>query len=68
MGAKFKVIFTWLRTMWPAHQAYSAAMEALTEGEDRPILKIKLDTAPSNGEYVPLQDTLDDALQQPKKH
>ena len=46
-----------------AHQAYSAAMEALTEGEDRPILKVKLDTAaPSNGEYVPLQDTLDDAL------
>ena len=46
-----------------AHEAYSAAMDALTEGEDRPILKVKLDTAaPSNGKYVPLQDTLDDAL------
>ena len=46
-----------------AHEAYSAAMDALVEGQDRPILKIKLDTvAPANGEYVPLQDTLDDAL------
>ena len=46
-----------------AHAAYTAATEDLTAGEERPILKIKLDnTAPSNGEYVAFQDTLEDAL------
>ncbi len=46
-----------------AHEAYSAAFEALREGERRPILEVKRDnTAPSNGEYVAFQDTLDDAL------
>ena len=46
-----------------AHEAYKAAFEALREGERRPILEVKRDnTAPSNGEYVAFQDTLDDAL------
>ena len=46
-----------------AHAAYTAATEDLIAGEERPILKIKLDnTAPSNGEYVAFQDTLEDAL------
>ena len=46
-----------------AHEAYSAAFEALADGERRPILEVKRDnTAPSNGAYVAFQDTLDDAL------
>ena len=51
-----------------AHEAYVAALEALGEGEERPILTVKLDTtAPSNGEYVALQDTLNDALRKAEK-
>tara|TARA_B100000900_G_scaffold369868_1_gene348014 strand:+ start:292 stop:1020 length:729 start_codon:yes stop_codon:yes gene_type:complete len=51
-----------------AHESYTAALEALAEGEERPILTVKLDTtAPSNGEYVPLQDTLNDALRKAEK-
>ena len=46
-----------------AHEAYGAAIDALSAGEERPILQVKRDnTAPSNGEYVAFQDTLDDAL------
>ena len=46
-----------------AHEAYSAAFEALAVGERRPILEVKRDnTAPSNGAYVAFQGTLDDAL------
>ncbi len=51
-----------------AHEAYSAALDALAAGEERPMLKAKLDTtAPSDGEYVPLQDTLDDALRKAER-
>ncbi len=46
-----------------AHQAYAAAVEALADGDDRPLLKMKLDnTAPFAGEFVQLQDSLEDAL------
>ncbi|MBT3696369.1 MAG: tetratricopeptide repeat protein [Gammaproteobacteria bacterium] len=47
-----------------AHSAYSGAAEALKEGDQRPLLSIKVEnTAPFNGEYVEFTSELDQALE-----
>lgn len=47
-----------------AYQAYSAAIDALAPGEQRPILAMKhKNVAPFEGEYVEFTDTLEAALQ-----
>ena len=48
-----------------AHEAYSAALESLGEGAERPILEMKMhNVAPSDGEYVALTDGLSEALRE----
>lgn len=48
-----------------AHAAYQAAMEGLAEGDQRPILDMKLkNVAPFEGQYVEFAGTLETALQQ----
>ncbi len=47
-----------------AHGAYSGAAESLKEGDQRPLLNIKVEnTAPFNGEYVEFTSELDQALE-----
>ncbi|MEM7077903.1 MAG: tetratricopeptide repeat protein [Pseudomonadota bacterium] len=47
-----------------AHQAYQAALEQLAEGEQRPLLEMKLkNTAPFDDQYVQLANPLDTALE-----
>ena len=47
-----------------AYQAYSAAIDALAPGEQRPILAMKQkNVAPFEGQYVEFTDTLEAALQ-----
>ncbi len=51
-----------------AHEAYAAAQQSLQPGEERPLLKMKLDNAaPFEGEFVQLQDVLQDALRDAEK-
>jgi len=48
-----------------AHAAYQAALETLDEGDQRPILEMKLNNvAPFDGEYVQFADTLESALKE----
>ena len=51
-----------------ANLAYQAAMDAIPEGEQRPLLKMKLEnTAPFNGAFVQLSDPLADALREARE-
>ena len=48
-----------------AHQSYSAAVDALQAGDDRPVLVMKRDNAaPFDGEFVELTDSLEAALKE----
>jgi predicted negative regulator of RcsB-dependent stress response len=47
-----------------AYESYSAAIESLAQGEQRPILEMKRkNVAPFNGEFVEFTNTLEAALQ-----
>ena len=47
-----------------AHGAYSGASESLQDGDQRPLLRIKVEnTAPFNGQYVEFTSELDQALE-----
>jgi predicted negative regulator of RcsB-dependent stress response len=47
-----------------AHTAYSAAYESMKEGDQRPLLQIKVEnTAPTDGEFVAYTSDLDQALE-----
>ena len=47
-----------------AHEAYQGAIDSMPEGEQRPILEMKLhNAAPTEGEYVQFSDTLAQALE-----
>jgi predicted negative regulator of RcsB-dependent stress response len=47
-----------------AHEAYSAALDSLGEGESRPLLEMKMhNVAPADGEYVQFSNTLTEALE-----
>ncbi len=47
-----------------AHAAYEAAQASLQEGDQRPVLAMKLNNvAPFEGQYVPFADTLEEVLQ-----
>lgn len=46
-----------------AHKSYQAAVDSLLPGDNRPFLAMKLDnTAPFDGEYVAMTDSLSEAL------
>jgi len=47
-----------------AHAAYVGAVDSLREGDQRPLLKIKVEnTAPFNGEFVRFTSDIDEALE-----
>ncbi len=48
-----------------AREAYAAAIESLVEGDERPVLDMKLkNVAAYEGQYVPFGATLEDAVEQ----
>ena len=61
-------IYASLGDVEQAHKAYSAAVQSLTDGIDRPLLKMKMDdTAPFGEIYVQIESSLSTALTKAQK-